>query len=135
LIREEFSDEELEAYLDEELDAERATRIEKSARENSELLKRLSHINARRDAGVHSLGEIWRRNQIGVPTREQLSQYLDEKLDKDFSDYIKFRVEILRCRITMANLDDLRRRRKDSKEQSTDRRKKIFQRSKKLLDE
>ena len=63
-----FSDAELETYLDEALDPARAAELEDCLKQDKELLSRLSYINGRRDAGIHTLGEIWRRNQIGVPT-------------------------------------------------------------------
>ena len=72
----EFTDAELEAFLDESLDPQRAEEIETAIVEDRELLQRLSHINGRRDAGMHTLGEIWRRNQVGVPTPDHLGKYL-----------------------------------------------------------
>ena len=71
-----FSNSDLEAYLDESLPVERMTAIEDALRQNSALQKRLTAINGRRDAGVHSLGEIWRRHRLSCPTREQLGSYL-----------------------------------------------------------
>jgi len=67
-----FSISELEAFLDESLPVERMTAIEDALRADEELQKRLAAINGRRDAGVHSLGEIWRRHRLSCPSREQL---------------------------------------------------------------
>ena len=102
-----FTDAELEAYLDESLDSTRATEIEEAIKNDSELLRRLSVINTRRDAGVHTLGEIWRRNQIGVPTAEVMGNYLLDVLDEEQTAYIKFRMEQLKCPFTIALYDDL----------------------------
>lgn len=102
-----FTDAELEAYLDETLDSGRAAEVERCAREDRTLLQRLASINGRRNAGVHTLSEIWRRNQIGVPTREELSQYLLGTLTPEHAEYIRFRTENLRCRFTTALLADL----------------------------
>ena len=66
-VTDSFTDAELEAYLDETLDSDRAAEVEQGLKNNQSLLERLAQINGRRDAGVHTLGEIWRRNQIGVP--------------------------------------------------------------------
>ena len=104
----EFSDSELEAYLDEGLDPTRAAQLEQAVREDQELLRRLSHINGRRDAGIHTLGEIWRRNQIGVPTVEQMSNYLLGVLSAEEADYITFRLETLKCPYTVAVFTDLK---------------------------
>ena len=104
----EFSDADLEAYLDEALDPKRAMQLEQRVREDDELLARLSHINGRRDAGIHTLGEIWRRNQIGVPSIEQMSNYLLGVCSADEADYIEFRMEQLKCPYTVAMYTDLK---------------------------
>ena len=129
----EFTDAELEAYLDEALDPNRAAQLEISVREDQNLLHRLSHINGRRDAGIHTLGEIWRRNQIGVPSTEQMSNYLLGVLDPEEADYIKFRIEILRCPYTVAMIKDLQERTKGDTETFKDRRSKYFNSSAGLL--
>ena len=56
-----FTESELEAYLDEALNPDEMALIESALRKQPELVQLLSAINARRDAGLHSLGEIWRR--------------------------------------------------------------------------
>ena len=71
----------LQAYLDEALAPGEMAAIEVELRNKPELLQQLSAINARRDAGVHSLGEIWRRNRLTCPSREQLGSYLLSVLD------------------------------------------------------
>jgi hypothetical protein len=124
-----FTQAELEAYLDESLDVERMSEIERAVRRRPELLARLAQINARRDSGVHTLGEIWRRRQIGVPSREELGSYLLGVLPKEHAAYIRFRVEILRCRYTIANLQDLQTQQREGETQVTARRRKYFQSS------
>lgn len=129
-----FTDAELEAYLDEGLDSTRATELEEQLKVDKALLARLSHINGRRDAGIHTLGEIWRRNQIGVPTREQMGNYLLGVSSAEEADYINFRIEVLKCRITAALLEDLKAQQADSDiDRSASRRSKIFQSSAGLL--
>ena len=129
-----FTDAELEAYLDESLDSARATGIEEAIKSDSDLLQRLSVINSRRDAGVHTLGEIWRRNQIGVPTAEVMGNYLLDVLDEEQAAYIKFRMEQLKCPFTVALYDDLRARQTESAELSASRREKIYKKSAILLE-
>lgn len=121
-----FTANELEAYLDEGLNAERMAEIETALRRQPELLRRLAAIHARRDGGVHTLAEIWRRSQIGVPTREELSNYVRGVLPKEHAAYIRFRVETLKCRLTIANLRDLEAQRKEAESQVTARRRKFF---------
>jgi hypothetical protein len=125
----EITEGELEAYLDEALDGARMAEIEQTIRSQPELIQRLAGINHRRDSGMHSLGEIWRRHQIGVPTREELGSYLLGVLPQEHADYIRFRIETLRCRYTIANLQDLQRRQQEAKGQVTARRHKYFQSS------
>lgn len=131
----EFTEAELEAYLDETLDPDRASLIESELSEGSELLARLSHINGRRDAGIHTLGEIWRRNQLGVPTREDLGSYLLGVLDDEKSDYIEFRINILKCPFTIANLNDLRNEQEANDESVQIRRSRYLQSSAGYFDE
>ncbi len=126
-----FLDAELEAYVDEALPAERMAAIEEAARGDSELLCRLAAVNARRDAGVHSLGEIWSRNRLTCPTREQLGSLLLNVLPDETVAYIRFHLDRIGCRYCQANLDDLKSQQaaaaKDAHgEQATRRRKKYF---------
>jgi hypothetical protein len=103
-----FSNSELEAFLDEALAVERMTVIEDALRANEELQKRLAAINGRRDAGVHSLGEIWRRRRLSCPSREHLGSYLLGVLPRDAADYVKFHLDVIECRFCAASLGDLR---------------------------
>lgn len=128
-MSEEFTTPELEAYLDEALDAERMAEIERALRGRPELLQRLAQINARRDCGVHTVGEIWRRHHVGVPTREELGSYLLGVLPKEHAAYIRFRIATLKCRYTIANLNDLQAQQKEAEPAVTARRRKYFQSS------
>ena len=71
-----FPQSELEAYLDEALPSEEMARIEKALRADPDLAKQLGALIARRDAGAHSLGSIWRRRRVTCATREQLAQWV-----------------------------------------------------------
>ena len=124
-----FTDAELEAYLDESLDSTRATEIEEAIKSDSDLLQRLSVINSRRDAGVHTLGEIWRRKPIGVPSAEVMGNYLLDVLDQEQTAYIKFRMEQLKCPFTVALYDDLLAKQTESAELSASRREKFYKTS------
>jgi hypothetical protein len=133
IVNLEFTDAELEAYLDESLDATRAADIEQAVREDAKLLERLSMINGRRDAGIHTLGEIWRRNQMGVPPLEVMTQSFEGNLTGEHADYIKFRMEVLKCPFTLAMYRDLEAQKNESSEQSQSRREKFFEKSARLL--
>jgi len=132
-VSQKFTDAELEAYLDETLDSDLATALEQALKEDKTLLERLAQINGRRDAGVHTLGEIWRRNQIGVPNAEMMGNYLLGVSSLEESDYIQFRLEMLKCPFTIALFNDLQARQNESAELSQNRREKFFQSSADLL--
>ncbi|PQO46580.1 hypothetical protein [Blastopirellula marina] len=125
----------LEAYLNEELAVEEASSIEEQIREQPELKERLLEILGRRDAGVHSLGEIWRRHRVTCPTRPQLQQYLLGVLPSEEEiKYITFHLEEIGCRICSANLADLVKASEESEQaadqqQQTTRRRKYFKSS------
>ena len=114
-----FTDAELEAYIDEELDSDRASQLEETVRDDTALQERMAGINARRNSGVHTLGEIWRRQRLCVPTREELGSYLLGVLDEGHTQYIEFRLNVLRCPITIANLRDLQQAQQQVQEAET----------------
>ena len=128
-----FTEQDLEAYLEEGLDPSRAAEIEAALRDDSTLVEELARILARRESGVHTLGEIWRRHQVGVPSRQKLGSYLLDILPDAEADYIRFRIEILKCPFTLAKLEDLRRRQEEAEAQIDARRRRYFQSSAGLL--
>ena len=69
-----FSTADLEAYLDESLSASRVADVEAALRNEPALVDQLATIAGRRDAGVHSIGAIWRRERLSCPTRETTRQ-------------------------------------------------------------
>ncbi|HOP78541.1 MAG TPA: hypothetical protein PLD05_13690 [Thermogutta sp.] len=108
MAQERISDQELEAYLDEALPPERMVAIENALRHNHECLLRLRRIVSRRDNGIHSVAEIWRRNRLSCPSREALGAYLLGALTEPESTYVKIHLETVGCAICLANLEDLR---------------------------
>jgi len=125
----EFTTADLEAYLDEVLPAEQATSIERALRAQPDLLRQLSEINARRDAGVHSLGEIWRRERLTCPTRQQWGSYLLSILPDEQMDYLTFHLEKIGCRYCQANLADLQTQQAEAADTVSRRRTRYFQSS------
>jgi len=124
-----FTEAELEAYLDEALSAEEMAKVETLLRSESDLTDRLRAIHGRRDAGVHSLGEIWRRHRVSCPTREQLGSYLLQVLEGEEQEYIEFHLQEINCRYCHANLDDLRLRKQEIEAETQSRRRRYFQSS------
>ena len=117
----------LQAYLDEALSPEEMAKIENELRQHPELLRQLAAINARRDAGVHSVGEIWRRNRLSCPPRQQLGSYLLKALETETTAYIDFHLRTIGCRYCQANVADLRRQQEETAETVKTRRTKYFQ--------
>jgi hypothetical protein len=126
----EFNDAELAAFLDEDLPQERMAAIEQALRDDPTLGQRLTHLVGSLDAGVHSIGAIWRRNRLSCPTREQLGSYLLDVLDASHAEYVRFHLETVGCRVCNASLDDLRAQHlADEKTARETRRKRYFQSS------
>jgi len=119
----------LEGFLDEALPPGEMSRIEERLRREPELARRLAEINARRDAGVHSLGEIWRRHRVSCPTRENWGSYLLGALAPEMADYMKFHVEVVGCRYCQANLADLENQQAEAAQEVQTRRQRYFQSS------
>jgi hypothetical protein len=124
-----FRQSDLEAYLDEALPAVEMARIEKAARNDPALREQLASIHARRNAGVHSLGEIWRRHRLSCPAREQLGSLLLGALPVDFARYVAFHVEVVGCRYCQANLADLRTQQQAEAEQAAQVRRRAYLKS------
>jgi hypothetical protein len=124
-----FSNSDLEAFLDESLPPERMAAIEDELRNDVTLQKQLTAINGRRDAGVHSLGDIWRRHRLSCPSREQLGSYLLGVLSRDEADYITFHIDIVECRYCAASIADLKSLQSSAESDVSRRRQKYFQSS------
>ncbi len=124
-----ITDQILQAYLDEALTAEQMSRIEQILREDPTMAAKLARLVGERDAGVHSIGEIWRRHRISCPTRQQLGSYLLGAVMEDVRSYIEFHIERVGCRYCQSNLEDLRLAQHESQKSSATRRRKYFQSS------
>ncbi len=124
-----FSDQQLQAYLDETLAAELMSLVERALRTDQSLRERLIAVAGKREAGVHGLGEIWRRHRLTCPTRQQLGSYLLGAMDEQLHAYLKFHLETVGCRLCRANLDDLESQRTEQEAATQSRRRRYFQTS------
>lgn len=122
-----ISQADLQSYLDESLPPAEMAAVEAELRTRPELLGQLAAINGRRDAGLHSVGEIWRRQRLSCPPRQQLGSHLLGALDEGHAAYIEFHLTIIGCRYCQANLEDLRRQQEEKAETVQTRRTKYFQ--------
>src|SRR5689334_11168552 len=123
-----YSDDDLLAYLDEMLPADRMTALEADLRANEALRLRVAAVAHRRDQGVHSVGEIWRRRRLSCPARAQLGSLLLGALSPTLTEYIVFHLRSIGCRLCAANRHDLERSMKSTPEIS-DRRRRFFESS------
>lgn len=129
-----ITDSDLSAYLDEALPDEQMAWIEQSLREDTELARRLAALIGRRDAGMHSVGDIWRRRRLSCPNRQQIADYLAGRLSKEETEYIRFHLTVVGCQVCQANHDDLKAKQPASDadisdEETNRRRRKYFQSS------
>ncbi|MFO1064391.1 MAG: hypothetical protein U0892_11055 [Pirellulales bacterium] len=104
----EYTEQQLQAFLDEGLPAEIMAEIEARMRIDPELLGRIRELIGRREAGIHSLGEIWRKHRLSCPTRRELGTFLLGALDEEQEAVIRCHIEQVGCRVCAANLDDLK---------------------------
>jgi hypothetical protein len=129
-----YSQADLAAYLDEALPAETMTALEDALRRDAKLMEQLTVMIARRDSGIHSLDEIWRRHRLSCASREQLGSYLLGILSDEEAAHIAFHIETIGCRFCEANLDDLKLQQtaaadRAAADRAAHRRKKYFQSS------
>lgn len=123
-----FSDIELLAFLDEQLEPENSAKIEVAVRAQPELHQRLVQLRGQNAAGLHTIGAIWRRERLSCPDRDCLGRYLIGELASAERDYVRFHLEEIGCRVCNANYDDLSQAIAQQRD-SQKRRHRIFQTS------
>ncbi len=102
-----FTDEQLTAYLQEQLPLAELAAVEKGLREHEGLRRRAAALALRRDLAYHSVGSIWRSERLSCPERSELGSYLLGTLEDARTEYIDFHLRTLGCRYCTANLADL----------------------------
>ena len=101
------TDHDLLGYLDEMLPADRMAAVERQLRDSEPLRRRAAALSRRRDDGVHSVGEIWRRLRLSCPQRSELGDFLLGTQEDGAAEYIDFHLRTVGCRFCLANLADL----------------------------
>ena len=104
----EYTPAQLLGYVDEVLPVELMTAIETDLRNSDSLRRHVAQLIRRRDAGEHSVGQIWQRLRLSCPARTELGSYLLGALPDEELDYIDFHLQTVGCRFCAANLEDLR---------------------------
>ena len=127
-----FSDDDLAAYLREQLPVGRSSEIEQALRDDQSsdgqaLRRRLAVIAADGEEG-RSVGAVWREARLSCPTRDELGSLLLGALDPEAERYALFHVREVGCRLCAANLADLEEAASKSPEVAQ-RRKRVFQSS------
>ena len=122
------TEEEIRAFLEEQLSSERAAQVEELLRNSDELRERALELAEKTSRGVHSVGQIWRNTQLSCPSRSELGGFLLGTLPREQMGYLKFHLETVGCRLCCANLADLQLASEASNEVET-RRQKYFQTS------
>ncbi|WP_010583291.1 hypothetical protein [Schlesneria paludicola] len=104
----ELTDEELLAYVEEQLATEQSVAIEIALRQDQALAARLRSLLASQDQGEYSVGNLWRRERLSCPPRGVWAAYVGGRLGDGISEYLRFHLEVVGCRICSANLSDLK---------------------------
>jgi hypothetical protein len=126
----------LRGYLLETLPPGEMARVEKALRDSSELRARLEDVRRNRaDAGLHTLGAIWRRSRLSCPNRQQLGSYLLDALDPELADYITFHIDVVACPFCQANFADLKGKAAQATLATKKRQQRIYESSRGLLSE
>lgn len=120
---------EIERFLDEGLPPDRMAAVEESLQKDHAVRELMVAAVGRRDAGLHTLGGIWRQHRLSCPPRAQLGSYLLQVLDEATTDYIQFHLEQVGCRYCQASVADLRQQHAADDKATHGRRTKYFQSS------
>ena len=128
-----FTDDELAAFLAEQASPETASAIERAARDDESLRRRLAAVARRQDLGDHSVGAVWREHRLSCPDRAELGAYLLGTLNPGREDYLGFHIREVGCRYCLANLADLEAA-AEAGEATLHRRRRLFESSAGQLD-
>ena len=122
-----FSDADLLAFLDELLPPERSSQIEAAIRADAGLRQRCAGLLRGRDAGAHTLADIWRRHRVSCFDHDTLGGYLLGTLAAPLAASIELHLEAVGCRWCRAEVDALLAARRDTTAAS--RRQRLFESS------
>jgi hypothetical protein len=123
------TDAELLAFLDEALPAAQMAELETRCRDDDDLRQRLAVVRGREDAGLHTIGAIWRRHRLSCPDRETLGQFLLGVLEGEAAEYLRFHLEEVGCRYCQANVADMQARQAEAVKVGQHRRTRYLQTS------
>ncbi len=102
-----FSDQELRAYIAEELAVERSTLLEHQLATDERLRDQLRELLGDNDSASLALRDVWQRGRLSCPSRSTWSDYLAGGLGDGLRQYLQFHLNDVGCRVCAANLTDL----------------------------
>lgn len=102
-----FTDQELRAYIAEELAVARSTMLERELSADDRLRDRLRALLGESDSASLALRDVWQRGRLSCPSRSTWSEYLAGGLGDGLQQYLQFHLNDVGCRICAANLADL----------------------------
>ena len=121
------TDADLLGYLDELLPPDDAATIETALRSDASLRQRAAGLLRDRDAGAHTLADIWRRGRLSCPGRFVLGGYLLGTLPPLETASVEVHLEAVGCRWCRADVDALIAARSDP--DAARRRERVFESS------
>lgn len=102
-----FTDQELRAYISEELAVARSTVLERQLATDERLRDRLRSLLGESDSASLALRDVWQRGRLSCPSRSVWGDYLAGELGDGLQQYLQFHLEEVGCRVCAANLADL----------------------------
>ena len=121
------SDADLLAFLDELLPVDEAAAIERTLRDSDTLRRRAAALLRDRDAGAHTLADIWRRHRLSCPDRDTLGASLLGTLEDGEAAMVEIHLNAVGCRWCRAEVDALLAARADAA--APQRRRRVFESS------
>lgn len=102
-----FTDQELRAYLAEELSLPRSVEIERALLVDDTLRARMRTLLDDSPSASLAVRDVWLKARLSCPSRDVLADYLAELLGDGLSQYVRFHLNEVGCRYCAANLADL----------------------------
>ena len=118
---------ELLAYLDELLPAGRSSEIEAELRDSETLRGRAAELLAERDAGAHTLADIWRRRRLSCPGTDRLGEHLLGTLPPGWDRAVAIHLGEVGCRFCEAEVAALKAAKLESAADRDGRTRRIFE--------
>lgn len=102
-----FTDQELRAYLAEELSLPRSVELERTLLTDESLRARMQAMLDDSPSASLAVRDVWQKARLSCPSRSVLADYLAQLLGDGLSQYVQFHLTEVGCRFCAANLADL----------------------------